>query len=263
MNLLQTIPNKVTQSKQCCIYCGKSYKTRTNLEKHLLLCELIYKRKNTSLSLEDEHDIPSQKKIYQLLLELGQKYNRLEEKVEEINKYVIKKKKKINIIEWLTTNITPNIDFNVFTEKINITNNHVEFLFNNSIIDTFNEIFNSFYETNDLENPIFAFIQKNNTFYIYDKIEANHIWIELSREKFIKFLNKIQMKISKAFYEWKKIHTQELNDIENLSTLYDKALIKLMSVDFKQENILCKIKTIIYAKIKTDIKALVEYEFEF
>ena len=46
-----------------------------------------------------------------MLLELGQKYNRLEEKVDEMSKWITKKKKKINILEWLNTNITPIISF--------------------------------------------------------------------------------------------------------------------------------------------------------
>jgi hypothetical protein len=266
MNVLQKIPNKIKQCQQCCVHCGKSYKTRTNLEKHLLLCELLHKRKTTRLVLEEEEDmpIPSQKRMYHLLLELGQKYIKLEEKVEEINKYVVKKKKKINILEWLNANITPNILFDSLQEHIHITYTNVEFLFNNSFYDTLNEIFvNTIYTINEMEHHIFAFIQRNNTFYIYDKVEGNNEWSELTNEKLTRFLNKIQMKISKSFYEWKKLHLQEINDNDKVSILYDKAMIKLMSVEFKQESVLSKIKSIMYSRMKTDIKALVEYEFDF
>jgi len=264
MNLLQTLPNKVQQSKECCQHCGKRYKTRTNLQKHLLLCELIRGRKSTKIVVEEEEDIPSQKKIYQLLLELGQKYNRLEEKVEEINKYVVKKKKKINIIEWLNSNITPNIIFEILADKIIIKCEDVEFLFNNSFYDMLHEIFaKTIYNINETENPIFAFIQNSNSFYIYDKIEDENKWIELSREKLIRFLNKIQMKISKSFYDWKKLHNDDIKNNEVLSALYDKAMIKLMSTEFKQESTLAKVKNMMYTKMKTDLKALVEYDFEF
>ena len=37
----------------------------------------------------------------------------------------------------------------------------------------------------------------------------------------------------------------------------------MMSVDFRQETILGKIRTNMYGRMKTDMKALVEYEFEF
>ena len=257
-----SIPNKIIQPKQCCIHCGKLYKTRTNLEKHLLLCELL-KKKTSSLSIEEE-DIPSQKILYQMIVELGQKYNRLEEKVDEINKWVVKKKKKINILDWLNSNINPNISFENLSEKIIVTDEHVEFLFNNSFNDTLNEIFsNTIYTINEVENPIFAFVQKTNVFYAYDKLDEQDVWQELSREKLIRFLNKIQMKISKKLYEWKKTHSQQIRENDKLCEICDKATIKIMSVEFKQESTLGKVKQIIYSRMKTDMKALIEYDFEF
>lgn len=257
-----SIPNRIKQPSQCCVHCGKLYKTRTNLEKHLLLCELL--KKKTSLLTVEEEDIPSQKMLYQMIVELGQKYNRLEEKVDEINKWVVKKKKKINILEWLISNIKPNIIFENLPEKIIVTENHIEFLMNNSFNDTLNEIFSDkIYTINEMDNPIFAFVQKTNVFYVYDKLEEEYIWEELSREKLIRFLNKIQMKISKKLYEWKKNHCQQIRENEKLSEICDKATIKIMSVEFKQEATLNKIKQMIYSRMKTDMKALIEYDFEF
>jgi hypothetical protein len=126
------------------------------------------------------------------------------------------------------------------------------------------EIFTkTIYNINEIENPIFAFIQNSNTFYVYDRIEDQNKWIELSREKLIRFLNKIQMKISKSFYDWKKLHNDDIKSNEILSALYDKAMIKLMSIEFKQESTLAKTKNMMYTKMKTDLKALVEYDFEF
>ena len=257
-----SIPNRIKQPTQCCIHFGKIYKTRTNLEKHLLLCELL-KKKTSSLIVEEE-DVPSQKMLYQMIVELGQKYNRLEEKVDEINKWVVKKKKKINILEWLNSNIKPTITFENLSEKIIITDDHIELLFNNSFNDTLNEIFaNSIYTINEVENPIFAFVQKTNVFYAYDKLEEQDVWQELSREKLIRFLNKIQMKISKKLYEWKKNHSQQIRENDKLSEICDKATIKIMSVEFKQESTLGKVKQMIYSRMKTDMKALIEYDFEF
>lgn len=257
-----SIPNRIKQPTQCCIHCGKLYKTRTNLEKHLLLCELL-KKKTPLLTIEEE-DIPSQKMLYQMIVELGQKYNRLEEKVDEINKWVVKKKKKINILEWLNSNIKPNITFENLSEKIIVTDEHMDLLFNNSFNDTLNEIFaNSIYTINEVENPIFAFVQKTNVFYVYDKLEELYVWQELSREKLIRFLNKIQMKMSKKLFEWKKIRGQQIRENDKLSEICDKATIKIMSVEFKQEATLGKFKQMIYSRMKTDMKALIEFDFEF
>ena len=274
MNKLSNIPNKIKQPSACCTYCGKGYKTRTHLEKHALLCEVIYKsKKKLPTCLEEkekDEEIPSQLRLFHMLLELGQKYNRLEEKVEEMNKWIVKKKKNVNVLEWLNTHVIPNTLFEHLSELIIICDEDIEFLLNNSFNDTLNNVFTRhIYNVNNVNNvnngilPIFAFDQKANVFYVYGTCESssNNEWINLSNDKLIRFLNIIQMKISKAFQEWKKKHIQQIKENDNISILCDKALIKIMSVEFKQEIILNKIKNMIFTKMKTDMKALIEIEF--
>lgn len=259
--LAQNIPNMIKQPAQCCVYCGKSYKKKCNLEKHINLCELLNKSKKT-LVIEDEEEIPSQRKIYQILLELGNKYNRLEEKIDELNKWVVKKKKKINVIEWLNTNITPEIKFENLIEKINIIDDDVKYLFEHSFNDTLNHIFSrNIYNLSESEYPIFAFVQKSNIFYIYDN--ENIGWIELNRENLIKFLNKVHMKLFRVFTKHKKENVDKISEDEKFSLLCDKTCKKIVDVDFRQETILGKIRTTMFSRMKTDMKALVEYEFEF
>ena len=256
------ISNKIKQPAQCCIHCGKSYKKRTNLENHLVICELLQKSKKKQLHVEDEEEqIPTQRKMFQMLIELGQKYNKLEEKVEEMNKWIVKKKKKINILEWLNTNITPSINFDNIIDKIIISEEDIKCLLNCPFNDVLNEVFvRTIYNFDENENPIFAFVQKTNMFYIYN---SDNTWIELSRERLIKFLNKVHMKIFEKFYNWKLTKKDLIKSDDHFATNCDTALIKLTSIDFKQETILSKIKSLMYSKMKTDMKALVEYEFEF
>jgi len=270
-----SIPNKIKQPSQCCVYCGKIYKTRTTLDKHIILCELVHKSRNKSqnkslLLLEEDDDIPSQKKLYKMLLELGEKYRRLEEKVDEMNQFVIKKKKKINVLEWLNTNIIPEIIFDKLIDKIIILDKDIEYLMNNSFNDTLNEIFSrSIYNiTSETEYPIFTFIQKQNMFYIYSKVNETDknnekMWQELTKENFIKFMNKIHFKISKYMFDWKKQKANEFKNNDNLLNAYDKTMVKFMNVDFKNDATLNKIKTQMYQRMKTDMKAFVEYDFEF
>lgn len=267
MNLLN-IPDKIASRSQCCHHCNKEYKTRKNLEKHLLLCEIFYNSKTTRLLDDDDAPIPSPKKMYQLLVELSQKYNRLEEKVDEINKWVIKKKKKINVLEWLNTNITPETIFENIIDKIIVTDEDIEFLFNNTFMDTLNKIFtrtfNTHFQKEEKEYiPIFAFTQKVNMFYIYNTTNLETKWIELNRENLIRLMNKIHMKISKAFYNWKQVRTTEIKGCDKLSTICNKTQVKIMDIEFKQDAVLGKIKSILYNILKTDMKAILEYEFEF
>lgn len=251
--------NRNTQ--QSCLYCGKSYKNKTNLSKHINLCELLYNSKNRKLN-EDEIEIPSQRKLYLMLLELGNKYNKLEEKVDEMNKWVVKKKKQINIIEWLNDNINPEIKFETLNEKIIVDDTIVDYLFQNTFIDTVNNLFSNYiYNIPESKRPIFAFIQKINTFYIYQNDEVK--WIELSKENLIKFLDKVHMKLQKLFYNWKKNRIDQIREDDILSIKCDKTTIKIMDICFNQEVSLSKIRSIMYTNLKTDMKSIIEFEFEF
>lgn len=256
-----TIPNKIKQPAQCCKYCGKSYIKKINLDKHVILCELLNNSKTKTI-VEDDEEVPSQRKMYEMILEIGKKLNGLDEKVDELNKWVIKKKKKINVVEWLNNHITPEINFDSLIEKIIIDKDDVHYLFQNTFADTINHIFSrNIYNVSESEYPIFAFVQKSNVFYIYENEEAG--WMELNREKLVKFLNRVHTKLYRLYLEWKKENRTQIEDDEKLSLLCDKTTCKMMDVDFRQESILGKIRSNMYGRMKTDMKALVEYDFEF
>jgi len=273
--LTNNIPNKIKQPSKCCIYCGKSYIKSINLNKHLICCELFYlgKKKNNNKKQEEEQIVlPSQEKLFEMLVIMSNKYSKLEEKVEELTKQIATttKKKNINIFEWLKTNKKPNCDFECFINKIHIDEDDVKLLFNNSFQDVFKEVFSrkidnltdiidTTHTIDTIDIPIFACIQKQNTIYICEyrnneSKEKDIIWVELSKEKLVKMLNKIYMKIFTAFYEWKKRNSKEINSDINLTNICDKTLVKLTSVDLKNEILIGKLKKNIYTKIKIDTK---------
>jgi hypothetical protein len=260
--------NKIKQSILCCVYCGKSYRSRSNLDKHFVLCEINHKSKiNNNNNRENEDDtiiIPSQKQMYQIILELTLKYNRLENKINELGKFMTKKIKKIDVLDYLNNDLQkPNISFDNITEIIKVNEEDIEYLFYNSYLETMNYILHKSIYLNELNWPIIAFIQKPNNIYIFDKThENNYSWQIISREKFIKFLNIIQFKISKTFSEWRKNNLQNLMENDSASILYDKTFSKLMAPEFKKEVSYNKYYTNIYNKMKKDIKTcIVDIEF--
>jgi hypothetical protein len=48
-----------------------------------------------------------------------------------------------------------------------------------------------------------------------------------------------------------------------MEDMYNKAIVKIMSISLNNDNVVGKIKNIIYEYIKKEIKPVVEYEFEF
>jgi hypothetical protein len=260
-------------SRLCCEYCGKEYKRRINHDKHFILCEIIHKAKKKDKRIDKEteevnEELPSQKQMYKMLLELALKYNKLEEKVELMSKWVDKKKKKINVLDWLNTSsdIKPELIFDNLADSISILESDLDLLFNGNFYDILNEIFvRNIYDKNESDVSLFAFIQKTNAIYVYSKQnpDSEPSWIELSREKLIYFLNKVHFKIIKALIEWNRKNKEKPNFNEQMEDVYNKSNIKLMGIDFKHEPTLNQIKFSIYNKMKKDMKALIEYEFEF
>lgn len=256
--------NRIKLSAQCCVNCGKSYKKRENLDNHILFCDLLQNGKKSSKDDDDDFVIPSTKNMYKILIELGKKYNKMEEQMSEMTKWVSKKKKKINVVEWLNVNIEPKIVFESLLGFIIINEEDAVSILDNSFYDVLNGIFSrALFSLED--KPVFAFAQKVNTFYIYQLLEdGNKGWIMASREKLMWFFNKIHMKLVDVFYSWKKVKLLEVGlNKDKFETASDKAILKLMSIDFRVESIFSKTRTILFNGLKTDMKELVEYEFDF
>jgi hypothetical protein len=242
--MIQNNPNRIKQSGFCCVYCGKQYKTRKYLDNHVLLCEIL-SNPNLKRQIEREEETPSPKQMYQIIIELAAKCNRLESKIAELEPFV-RKQKKINVLEWLNTNPKPEISFDKFHESIQITKEDVDFLFHNSCTDTIQEILRrEIYEK--YEFPIFPVFACNAKTYIY-----HDIWQECARDIMIRFLDKVHIKLIQQVSTWKKEYLDANKDDEG-TELYNKATVKLMNMDFKKESVFSKIKTVMYTRIKMDI----------
>ena len=131
-------------------------------------------------------------------------------------------------------------------------------MFNNTFYDTYGAIL--YIEL----QPIFAFIQKPGLLYAFVSNEAGAagVWIELSREKLIRFFKLIHVKITRVLFDMKKKHIDDIYSSDSIATMFDKTISKILGVDFKHDPTLSRFKNIVYSQLKTDVKTMIEYEFE-
>jgi hypothetical protein len=241
--------NNLISNSFGCSLCGKKYKTITNLNKHKILCETLTRAKKKTDDFIEIEPIPSQKQMYKIILDLSLKCNVLEEKVENMQKWVDRKKKKLNVIEWLQNqNKNPQKTFEEWYPLLLILKEEIEIILQNSFLQVFTEFIQRiFYEScNDI--PIYASIDKPNILYIYNKQIK---WLEARKEDLLEFFKQIHYQMVKSFLEYKKKEEEKIKESDSLADLYNKANIKLMSINWKEDNFYLKMKTILYNKIKS------------
>ena len=257
----------MSKSLHPCEYCGKTYTRKTSHIKHTILCEVFHKSKREKIcEKEESSDIPTTEKLYEIIQELALKYKIMETKMENMQKWVDKKKKKLNVLQWLNTNVKPQQTYTEWIQSIIATEEHVEILIEQNITQTVDALFNKNLQTlskNDTSyQPIHCFIQKVNIFYIYDDNTSE--WRQMNSDELVSLSKKIHSKILQAICEWYKKNIDNINQSDKMTILYNQTLVKLMSVNFTPDSVyLSKLKMSLHSSLKTDLTNIVEYEFEF
>lgn len=247
-----------------CKYCGKQYTRKTSHERHEILCEIVHDKSKTKHEIKCEEEentsIPSTKKLYKIIQELAIKYKNLEHKMNDMQKWVDKKKKKLNVIQWLNNNIEPSTFIQNWIQSIQVTEEHIQILIEHNMIKTMNAILKN--NLSSSQNPLYCIIQKVNLFYCYNSKEDK--WSHFSTDDFIIMLKRIHSKILAALCEWYDKNVEKINQSDKMGILYNKTMIKLMGANFTPDSqILSKVRSELYNQLKTDFTNLIEYEFEF
>jgi len=257
-----------SKTKKSCIFCTKQYVREKSLAKHQIICEIVFKKRPVT---QEEDTMYTLKQINTIINELVLKNAKLEEDVQELKKYIIKEKKKFNVIEWLSTNITVKYPYDEIIDKISINQKHLEYMRFNKLLDTIYLIIDNHIEKENTSHeeeeepikkhkkiPIVCISEKKNAFYVYTNVNN---WIELTQIELIILLNKIHKKILIKLYEWKTENIEKIKMDDKYSEIYNKLMFKLMDIDFKKEGVLTNVKSALYNKLKIDVKNILEYEF--
>lgn len=221
-----------------CQSCSREYKLKTYYDRHILSCKFLCKSFK-DLSREDKliKEQLNINQISELLIIYMDKCNKLEERLENIEKHY-KIKNKINIIKWLEKEY---VNENIFEIKeLKINEDHYKILKNNRYDNAMVLIlYNLFINLKNIR----AFNKKPNIFYIKNV----NSWEIMNNSDFENIINYIQKNLI--------IFLNETND----SYLYQKNLEKILG---NNKNCLSKIKKDLFQKINISID-LLPYEIEF
>jgi len=251
-----------------CDYCGKQYKRPSTLEKHKIPCKVLFVERAKRLSAKEplfhqpqEEPMFSLKQVNLILSEVILQNKKMQEEINELKKFVFKTKMKINILDWLLLNIFPTYLFEPFVHTILVTQDHIECLQENKILDIMEMILSdTIKKEKDNILPLFCF---NEKIYMYDKeTEVGEAkWREMTRRELINFMNRIHKKIMSQLKEWRNANELLIQTNEIYYNINHKLTIKIMDIDFHKDIILNKLRTFLFAIFKRDVKSIVEYEF--
>jgi hypothetical protein len=257
----------LTSKKLYCNICNKQYTNKTSLDKHKILCDFKMKTKRErQIELEELEDMPSHSQLVKIVQELTFKLIKTEEKMLKMSQIINNKKKKLNVILWLNTNIVPTIGFLEWVNtSLIVKSKHFDILMENTIFYTIQKIFeDNLLENSDFIYPITCFLQKNAVFYICEKqVDGSPEWKKLILNDMILILSTIQKNLIKKLTKWKLANQHRFDDDDKLSILFNKSVIKLMNISFSQDNNLSRIKNALYHYLKKDLKSVVDFELEF
>jgi len=251
--------------KHICSVCNKQYTKKSSLKNHQVLCEFKYKTSHEKkVDAEEEDDLPTYGELVKIVMHLSQKCDGLETELSLMQRWINKKKKKINVSQWLIDNVHPTFSFTEWIMSyIEVSEQHIMYLFEKPLYDFIYYVYDTNLSNANMVYPIKSFSEKNHIIYICDKKETGNHWRKLETEDFALLLKKIRNTMIKIILEWKTKNQEKLTNDRHFEEKYNKAIIKLMNINFTPDAAFNHMKNDLYNYVKTDLKSVIEYDFEF
>lgn len=267
----QTTTTTITTVMFNCSYCRKEYTRKTSYSRHELLCEIIHKQKNQSKASQkreekcEEEETPppniSIQALYQIVQELVFKTKHMEEELHNIKQYISTNVNNINVMNMLNSPTspipTPKITYEDWKMGFKVSEDDITEI--DSIIETMKSVIKKNLALTSY--PFISFTQKKHAIYIYTLFEENnnnimYFWKKQTPEEFLSFFKFIHSKIQQALSGWYKKNKETILRSDHLTRQYERNLNKLLSIDFKSQATIGKIKSHLYNSIQTDLKTI-------
>jgi len=241
-----------------CSNCPKVYKRISAYQKHHSICRIIRRKKEDGFDEDDnEYDKLTKEEMGCILKDILIKYQILEKKVSELTACVSTKRKKIDVIEWLNVNKKISnennrlFDFNTWASELNITRNHLEYVFEHNFVKVFSYIISQLREL-ELDIPICAFTHKDGALYVYNTI--NNTWGHITDDQLKNLISIIRVQINAEFKSWQEEHKEAILKDDTYRDLYLNNINKVMYTTYKNdEDLFSKIERELYSILKIGI----------
>jgi hypothetical protein len=247
-------------SPQKCSICHKTYLTTKDYEAHNEVCslkfEIIHNPKrhitDTLMIKKENMDITVNYLLENVL--------KMQQRINELEKIIKKEKKKINIVDWLNTNVSPTITFQEWYHNISLDESHMFLVAENNFQTGVMSILKQLLPIdNEDKVPMRSYHENKNIIYVYvQNKEQQRYWMKMTSTQLDLVIKNISKRLILLLFEWKEKRETELKcvleDMDEEHKRYANYKSKILSNDNE-------IYRPLYEYLKMRLSGAVEYEF--
>lgn len=231
-----------------CPNCFETIKKTSCYEKHILQCQRTNDLSNFTS--------PSNKQLYEIIVNLTEKYNKLQTEVDGLKKQLYVKNKKLDVLSWLNVQTLPTNSFHVYMEHISIDVEKLTYIFDENLTTGILRIVCEFLEETDAKYSIKCYDQKKNILYVFN----GEMWTEFTAEEFRKTINKVYSKCLQGFDMYKNKNEEKMKTDSDFQEEYTKKFMKLINTKPSFDTICGRIKNKLYIELKESFTSITEFE---
>ena len=179
-----------------------------------------------------------------------------QKQIDDLQKWVKKQKKKLNIVYWLNKEYPTATPFQQWYKSIQIGRRQLEYLFQHGHAEGIYYILQeNLGPESELTIPIRCFYQKPRTYYVF---RENKQWGIITKDEFNSMLSYIRIQLICEFKQWQDENKDVIHDPKQ-NNKFLEYVKKVMDGD--STNTLIKKK--IFTYLKFNLKNIIHYSFVF
>lgn len=196
---------------------------------------------------EENADTPTVRDLYKVVMEMTVKYNRLEQKYQELSQDMAKlgtqQKPKISTLDGLNLKYSKALEFTVWLNQLKVNRDDLLYLFKGDYSKGVLSVLKQSLRLEDEACALRSFNNKDNVFYMVEQKK----WIMMSDEMYTKLMHNLDKKFMTEFLKWQTENKDNMY-LDDFSLEYAKNVKKIM---ITREAVYSRIKRDLYHYLKS------------